>query len=142
MYIFDTNILSEIMKTAPHPAVAAWLMQCPSGQMYTTTISRTEILYGIECLPPGGKRRILQSAARAMFAEDFRNRVFSFDEEAADACAVIRAKRRKAGRPISSEDAMIASIARIYTMCVVTRDNKGFDECGVSVINPWDTATG
>ena len=35
------------------------------------------------------------------------------------------------------EDAMIAAISRVRNMAVVTRDEKGFHSCGVSIINPW-----
>jgi hypothetical protein len=42
------------------------------------------------------------------------------------------------GRPISQPDAVIAAIARSRNATVATRDSKGFEHCGVSLINPWN----
>lgn len=50
----------------------------------------------------------------------------------------IRAARAARGKPISREDAMVASIARARSMTVVTRnvrDFKGIE--GLELLNPW-----
>jgi predicted nucleic acid-binding protein len=75
-----------------------------------------------------------------MFMEDFAGRVLSFDAEAADAYAAIFAACRRMGRPTATLDLMIASVARSQGASVVTRDVAGFQDCGVTVINPWDAS--
>ncbi len=35
MFIFDTNVLSEVTKEAPDPAVVARLTACPAEMMFT-----------------------------------------------------------------------------------------------------------
>lgn len=137
MYIFDTNLLSEIMRETPDPTVAIWLQACPIETMFTTTICQTEILYGVRRLPPGQRRDRLIAAARAMFETTFAGRILAFDATAAAACADIRIARDRAGRPITTEDGMIAAIGRIAGAAIVTRDEGGFTGCGVPVINPW-----
>jgi predicted nucleic acid-binding protein len=77
MYVFDTNVLSEVMKAEPHPSVAAWLKACPAEAMFTTAISRSEILYGIRRLPDGARRRRLERAAQAMFARELDERILA-----------------------------------------------------------------
>lgn len=136
MYVFDTNVLSEIMRETPDEAVASWLRACPVEAMFTTTISQTEILYGVRRLPAGQRRTRLIDAARAMFEATFAGRVLVFDSAAATACADIRIARRGAGRPIAAEDVMIAAIARAHGATVVTRD-RDLSGCGVAVIDPW-----
>lgn len=138
MFVFDTNVLSEVMKDTPHPGVVAWLQGCRTEAMFTTVISRSEIFYGVRLLTDGSKRQKLERAARDMFAQDFCDRILTFDSAAADAHADIRVTRKRAGAPISTEDAMIAAIAKVHGATVVTRDANGFTGCGVSVINPWD----
>lgn len=59
------------------------------------------------------------------------------DAAAANACADIRALRKRAGRPIATEDAMIAGIARAHGTTVATRDIGGFAGCGLVLVNPW-----
>ncbi len=137
MYVFDTNVMSEVMKEKPHPAVVAWLRGCPAEAMFTTAISRSEILYGIRRLPEGARRQRLERASRALFAQEFDRRVLPFDVDAADAYANLRLTRTRAGRPLATEDGMIAAIALVQGAAVVTRDTDGFEGCSITLINPW-----
>ena len=43
----DTDVLSEILRPSPNPAVLAWLTEQPSASLFTTAVSAGEILYGI-----------------------------------------------------------------------------------------------
>lgn len=139
MYIFDTNILSEVMKATPDPAVVAWLMACPLDAMFTTAICQTEIFYGIRRMPDGQKRHRLAAAAQALFTQEFAGRILPFDAAAASVYADLRIDRERVGRPLTVEDGMIAAIARVAGASVVTRDIEGFTGCGIPVINPWHT---
>ncbi len=137
MFILDTNILSALMSPEPAPAVAAWIADKPIDQLFTVSVCEAEILSGLAILPDGRRRQALQSAARAMFLEDFDGRVLSFDRDAAVAYAELYATRRQAGRPIATLDLMIAAVARSRGAHVVTRDSSGFQGCGLTVIDPW-----
>jgi predicted nucleic acid-binding protein len=137
MYVFDTNVISEVMKDTPDAAVAAWLRACPVDAMFTTTICQSEILYGVRRLSQGRRRARLLAAAEAMFARSFADRVLPFDAAAASACVDIRIARERAGRPVTQEDGMIAAIAKVAGFTVLTRDEAGFAGCGVPIINPW-----
>jgi predicted nucleic acid-binding protein len=141
--ILDTNVLSEIMKVTPSTRVIQWLGQYPLPQLFTTTISEAEILYGIELLPKGKRRTALESAMETIFAEDFEGRILPFDSEAAHAFGRIASGRRAAGRPVTEFDAQIAAIAFCHGATVATRNTMDFDGCGIAVLNPWtDNADG
>lgn len=114
-----------------------WLEAQPRLSLFTTAITRGEILYGLRLLPDGRRRRRLWDAALAIFNEDFAGRVLSFDSDAADAYADIGALRRMAGRPISQFDAMIAALVSSRGATLATRNAKDFDGCGIGVVNPW-----
>ena len=88
-------------------------------------------------MPHGRRRESLETAARAMFEDDFADRVLPFDREAAIAYGDLSAARRRVGRPGSTADLMIASIARAKGARVVTRDIRDFEHCGLTVIDPW-----
>jgi predicted nucleic acid-binding protein len=139
MYVFDTNVISEIMKDSPDPAVAAWLRACPVEALCTTAVCQSEILYGVRRLPESRRRYRLSAAAAAMFAESFAERILPFDAAAASAYADIRSARERAGVPVAQEDGMIAAIAKVAGASVVTRDETGFAGCGVPIVNPWRT---
>jgi predicted nucleic acid-binding protein len=138
VFILDTNILSAMMRLQLEPPVATWISAQPAGMLFTTSLSQAEILSGLAILPDGRRRRDLEATARIMFMEDFDGRVLPFDMKAAAAYADIFASRRRAGRPAATVDLMIASVARSHGASVVTRDTGGFEECGVTLINPWD----
>ena len=95
------------------------------------------LLYGLELLPGGKRRRALQSAVEAMFEEDFAGRILPFDGDAARMFAKIAAARRALGRPITQFDAGVAAIARSRGAVVATRNTHDFEHCGVRVVNPW-----
>ncbi|MGH7050551.1 MAG: type II toxin-antitoxin system VapC family toxin [Acetobacteraceae bacterium] len=140
MFILDTNVLSAVMGSRPARPVAAWMAAQPPGLLFTASVCQAEILSGIAVLPKGRRREGLETAALAMFREDFVGRVLPFDTEAAAVYADLFAARRRAGRPVTMADLMIASIARVRGASVVTRDAGGFGHCGLTIIDPWATS--
>jgi hypothetical protein len=138
MFLLDTNILSTMMSADTVPQVAAWISGQPAELLFTATVCQAEILSGLAIMPDGRRRSNLAAAARAMFAEDFEGRVLPFDMSAAAAYADMFAARRRAGRPVTMADLMIAAVARCHGASVVTRNVADFDECGVVIVNPWD----
>jgi toxin FitB len=140
MFILDTNVLSEAMAAQPAPPVAAWMSAQPPEHLFTASICQAEIIAGISVLPEGRRRQLLEAAARTMFHEDFAGRVLPFDGAATDAYGDLFAARRRAGRPGSMADLMIAAIARSLGAIVVTRDVGDFEHDGLTVVDPWTAA--
>jgi hypothetical protein len=137
MIILDTNVISEAMLPLPDGRVRQWLSAQPTQQLFTTTVSLAEILYGIEILPLGKRRASLLAAAETMFARLFVQRILVFDGQAARAFPPIAASRRSRGRPISVLDAQIAAIAKANGATLATRNTADFEGCGIRLVNPW-----
>jgi predicted nucleic acid-binding protein len=137
MIVLDTNVISELMRPQPHRAVFAWASEQPRASLYTTSVTRAEILYGIAILPEGRRRALLAAAGEAMFLEEFAGRILAFDAAAAAHYADIVAARRRTGNPIEVFDALIAATALVADADVATRDIDGFDGCGLTLIDPW-----
>jgi predicted nucleic acid-binding protein len=138
--VVDTNVISELMRGEPHPAVLDWVAAQPRTLLYTTCVNQAEILYGIGALPEGRRRMALAAAAAAMFAEDFSGRILPFEARAAARYPDIVLARRQAGNPIEKFDALIAATALGAGASVATRDTGGFAGCGLTLIDPWVTA--
>jgi hypothetical protein len=136
LIILDTNVVSELMRPEPHPAVFAWINSRPKASLHTTTVTQAEVLYGVALLPAGRRRDSLAAAAKAIFSEDFPGRVLPFDA-AAENYAEITAARRRAGSPIEPFDAQIAAIALANNASLATRDTADLADCGVVIIDPW-----
>ena len=137
MIILDTNVVSELMKPVPAASVVRWAAAQPASGLYTTSITQAEILHGIMLLSPGRRRKAFETAAEAMFREDFAGRILAFSSDAAGPYAGIAAERRRVGRPISHFDAQIAAIALCNGAAIATRNVADFEGCGVKGINPW-----
>lgn len=137
MIVLDTNVLSELMRTAPDDGVVQWVNTQPAATLYTTSITEAEIMHGVMLLPKGKRRAAVAAAAREIFNVDLADRVLAFDSAAANAYAQLAATRRAAGRPISAFDAQIAAIVAVHGGRLATRNVTDFAECGIDVIDPW-----
>lgn len=137
MIVLDTNVLSETLRPQPDAGALAWIAAQPATSLFTTAITRAEIMYGLRLLPQGRRRDNLCNAVTTIFDEDFAGRVLGFDDQAADVYADIAASRKQAGRPISQFDAMIAAIARSCGAVLATRNTRDFIDCGIDLADPW-----
>ena len=138
MTILDTNVVSEIMRQAPAPAVLRWISDQVSEELHITAITIAEIFYGIELLPRGKRQELLRAGAERLFQVVFRDSILTFDARSAREFSVIASSRRKQGRPMAEFDAQIAAIARAKRAIVATRDTGDFEGCGVRLVNPWE----
>jgi len=139
MIVLDTNVLSETLKPLPNAAVVAWMAAQPRSTLFTTTVVEAEILYGVAVLADGARKTQLQAALKAIFTEDLSGQVIPFDRDCAEAYAGIAANRKDSGQPISQFDAMIAAATASRGATLATRNLRDFADCGIRLINPWET---
>ena len=137
MIILDTNVLSELMREGPRPAVVDWVNGYEWTEVFSTTVSEAEIRYGVALMAPGERRTRIEDAARRLFGVLFSERVLPFDGQAARAYATIAARRRTAGRPISALDCQIAAIAQSRGAVLATRNTKDFEGVELNLVDPW-----
>ncbi len=137
MLVLDTNVISELMKAEPDPAVIAWLDAQASDSVWTTSISVFEISFGLNSLPDGKRKRGLQEAFEAMLAEELEHHVLDFDQAAADRAGEISAKLHGLGRPVEIRDVQIAGIVSVRHAVLATRNLKHFRDTGISLVDPW-----
>jgi predicted nucleic acid-binding protein len=140
LILLDTNVVSEPLKLNPEPAVVVWIDAQIIETLYLSTISVTELRYGIAVLPDGKRKEGLRTNLDQRILPLFESRFLPFDLEAAEICAELRARARALGQAIGTADSCIAAIAKAKGLTVATRDTQPFEAAGVSVINPWNTA--
>lgn len=139
MIVLDTNVVSELMRPSPSPAVESWIAGRQAASLFFSAVGEGELRFGLAIMPAGRRRDALASEIEAMLREDFTDRILPFDSEAARAYAVIAASRRVAGRPIAEADCQIAEIARSRGMAMATRNVRDFEDIGVNILDPWTT---
>ncbi len=116
MYLLDTNVLSELMKSKPAQSVISWMDEQNLENLFTTSVTKAEIGLGLALLPDGKRKKILSSAIDQMMQEFLPDRCLSFDHFAAEYYGNLSARRINSGRPISVEDAQIAAIALVHKL--------------------------
>lgn len=128
------------MKPRPETALATWMRAQPLPSLFTAAMCQAEILAGIAVLPDGRRRAELAAMAGAIFEQDFSGRVLPFDARAAASYAELFAARRQLGRPIETQDLIVAAVTHAHRAAIVTRDAGGFEGYGLTIINPWQDA--
>ena len=139
MILLDTNIVSEVMRVEPHPAVLTWLDDQAAETLYLSSVTLAEVLFGIEAMP-GGRRKNALAEAFAGICAVFDQRILAFDAEVARHYAALAVKARTAGKGFPIPDGYIAAIAAARGLRVASRDTAPFHAAGVPVIDPWGDA--
>lgn len=134
-FLFDTDILSNLVRRAPSPSLLRRLALTPVEQQATSSITVGELYYGARRLADGGDTLIarIDSALLTNLA------VVPFDVGAARAYGELRADLERAGTPVGDADMRIAAIAKANDLTVVTANLRHFERIsGLSVQN-WLT---
>jgi toxin FitB len=135
-FLLDTNIISNVAKTAPSNSLLAWMGAQRDEDLFISSLTIAEIRRGILEKPRGKKRDTLESwfsgpeGPPALFA----GRILSFDGRAALIWARLMAEGRAAGRPRSALDMIIAAVAGANDCVIVTDNEKDF--VGLQIFNP------
>jgi len=137
MIILDTNVVSELMRPAPHEMVASWVKGYSLSSFALTTITVAEIQRGLSRLPLGKRRTMLTEKFEALLHRGFSGRVLPFDLRAANLYGEICLLREQCGLAIGATDMMIAACAKATGASLATRNIKDFNSVGLTLINPW-----
>lgn len=138
MILLDTNIISELMRPEPAPVVEQWLETIGDEPVGTTTITISEIAYGLDRLPTGRRKQSLWNQFDMLTGFESGLPVFGFDHEAALRCGQFRALRENEGTHAHASDMMIAGIAGSIEATLATRNSKDFAGLSIEILNPWN----
>jgi toxin FitB len=133
MYLLDTNVVSELRRVKPHGAVLAWLRSVDDADLNVSAVTLGELQAGVEVTRE-------QNAAKAQELQDWVDQVAATYKVLPMDAAAFRMWATLIHRKWDTlnEDAMIAAIARIHRLTVVTRNAQNFATFGVAVLNPFD----
>ena len=133
MYLLDTNVVSELRRQKPHGVVLAWLQSIDDKDLYLSAVTLAEIQAGIEITRD-------QDLQRAAELEAWLDQVAAaYNILPLDGIA-FRAWAKLMHRKSDTlyEDAMIAAIAQVNNLVVVTQNIADFKNFGVSLLNPFE----
>jgi toxin FitB len=136
--LVDTNILSELTRKKPEPAVEAFLKQAGKEHVYMSVLSLGEIVKGIAELPASRKRQDLEAWLEAEIRPWFGQRILPVSAAIAERWGLLSAGGKLRGAPVAVVDGLPAATALENDLTLVTRNSRDFASLGVAIVNPWD----
>lgn len=132
MYLFDTDVLSNLLKRDPSPRLLRRLAEVPRAHQHTSAITVGELVYGA-----------FRTSRPEYFVERLEARVWSnvvillFDHAAAHVYGRVRAELERIGRPIGEPDLRIAAIALANRLTIVTGNVRHFAYVPGLAVEDW-----
>jgi toxin FitB len=135
MFVLDTNVISELRRPRPNPAVIAWLSDTSAERLFIAAVSFGQLQAGVEMT-----RR--QDPEKAVAIEGWIDSVAASYSIIPMDEAIFRRWARLMHRRSDDlvEDAMIAATALVRNMTVVTRNLRDFGQFAVPVLDPFRRA--
>ena len=133
MYLLDTNIVSELRRKKPHGAVVEWLHSVDDKDLYLASVTLAEIQAGIELTREQNAER---AAELEVWLDDVAAtyNILNLDGNAFRTWAKLMHKKSDT----LYEDGMIAAIANVNKLTVVTRNSTDFTAFDVPLLNPFE----
>jgi toxin FitB len=132
MFLLDTCIISESVKTGPDATVDRWMKFNSPSQAFISVLTLGELHYGVARINNAQRERELNRWI-AEVERRFASRVVVFDDLAAREWGYLRARYPKA----PTTDAQLAATALAHDLTFVTRNATDYGFEGLRVVNPW-----
>lgn len=130
MFLCDTNVLSEFFRPQPNRSLLTWAERVST--LFLSSITIEEVSFGLAWNP---KPR-LRAAFETFLLE--RCELLPVSVEVARRSGELRGSLRSRGKSRTQADMLIAATAQIHQLTLVTRNIKDFEDCGLSLLNPFD----
>lgn len=137
-FLLDTNAFSEITRPRPDRGYLDWFENTDPFNLYLSVLTVGEVRRGVCLLAAGARRELIERATRELQSQ-FGERILNFDAAAAQAWGELAARNRSEGRIIGAVDEMLAAIAQVHSLTIVTRNLRHFTGTGCEVICPWSS---
>lgn len=132
MYLLDTNVVSELRRRNPNQRVLDWIRDVPARQLYLSAVTIGEIQAGIEITRT-------QDESKAEELETWLSGILATHNILAVDAAAFREWAKLMHRQSGTlmQDALVAAVAAVHRLTVVTRNVRDFERLGVPTINPF-----
>lgn len=134
MYLFDTDVITNVLKPRPSEQLILKLGDIPQKEQYISTITISEIVYG--AMKSNRPEYHLSNLEDILLPSV---NVLGFDAKAGYVCGRLRAELEKQGKPLSLADLEIAAISISNKMTLVTGNTKHFKRIKGLRIENWLT---
>jgi predicted nucleic acid-binding protein len=137
-FLLDTNALSALRKPAENRNLVEFIEVQPRDYLHTSTVTFAEIRLGIELKQDPTQRAELLAWLEHTLRPLFDERVHPVSEDALLRWLLINRDGRALGHIYSQQDSLIAAVAAVQQLVVVTRDVAHFVKARVPTLDPWN----
>jgi toxin FitB len=138
-FLLDTNIISELVKPRPEPAVVRWVEEIDEDLMYLSVLTLGEIRKGVAALPHAARRVELEAWLESDLRLRFSKRILPIDEDIASRWGALAGQAQKDGRGLPVIDGLLAATAIHHNLTLVTRNTSDIASTGALLFNPWES---
>jgi len=132
MYLFDTDVITNLLKKKPSPTLIRRLENVRHDDQFITVVTVAEIIYGAaKSHRPEYHLKNLEEILLPTVS------VLDFDIRAAYIAGNIRAHLEKTGMLIAWADIQIAAIAMTHDMTLITGNLKHFSRISGLKVENW-----
>lgn len=130
-YLFDTDAISEVLRSKPLPAYINWLSSIGRAEQFTSAVVVGELYKGA-----------FRSASTEMHLQNIESRilpaltVLPYDTECARVYGEIEATLAQKRQPLADADLQIAATAIAHGLELVTGNIKHFSRIPILRIHP------
>ena len=136
-YLIDTNVLSELRRPRPAPAVKSFIERQPLTQLHVSTVTLAEFRFGIESQADVARRAVLSDWLDNTVRPMFSDRVLAISEDIMLRWRILVEEGRKRRHTYPQPDLIIAATALEHGLTLVTRDTADFAATCVPLLDPW-----
>ena len=136
-WLIDTNVVSELRRARASPKVRAFVAGQPGDVLFTSDVTFAEVRFGIEQVNDPARRADLVHWLDRTLRPLFAGRVLSISEDALLRWRLMLEAGRRTGHTFSEPDLLIAALAALADLIVVSRDTSEFVAASVPVFDPW-----
>ena len=136
-FLLDTNVISELVKPKPEPAVTTWIEATAESLLHLSVLTLGEIRRGVVALPHARRRTKLEAWLETELRARFHGRILPIDDGVADRWGLLTARAQKKGVVIPVIDGLLAATALHHNLTFVSRDVVSIAAAGVAVFDPW-----
>jgi predicted nucleic acid-binding protein len=137
-YLLDTNVIAELVKPIPNPAVVAWVDAHDEHELYISVVTIGELLRGIAKHPHPVRQVQLAAWVHDELVPRFGSRIWPVSLDVMRAWAQITVTCERAGRPLPAMDSLLTATALHHGATLVTRNTRDFAQTGIPLHNPWE----
>jgi len=130
MIVLDTDVVSELLRPRPSPALIERLRAVPPREQSTTAVTIGELAYGAAKV---GRAELFRRAMTLLAG----TAVHPFDHVAGERYGEVRAELERAGTRLADPDLRIAAIVLTRHSVLVTGNLRHFDRVPGLTAEDW-----